>query len=369
MQDDDDYDKEEDEEEQQQQQEEEEEGKILSLLHKRKKSLLARRGTTLTSVTAATTSTTTSSSEEDDFYFTDQDEPERLDLTLLVGTMRGGAGGTSGSKQAQKLRHKNDNDTTASMTSSVFNLVNNVAGAGILALSAGMSGGTGYIPAIGTCIVLGLLSSYSFRIIGIACELTNERDFKGLWATTMSPETTYLVDIIIAILCIACSIIYSGILGDVFPPLLDKLNIIPQQYNTRTSNIVTITVLFLLPLSLIKNLSALAFTSILGFCAIVYTVIFVVIRAIDGSYRLGSGKFVELITTEGNPGAGVLMEALPSFERTSTWGFGFTSLVLASNLGLAFIAHYNSRTYFYYISHVFLFCFCFLRALVRLYRS
>jgi hypothetical protein len=66
----------------------------------------------------------------------------------------------------------------ATILSSVFNLVNNVAGAGILTLAAGMASGTGLIPAMLVCAVLGLLSGHCFSIIGEACELTGEADFK-----------------------------------------------------------------------------------------------------------------------------------------------------------------------------------------------
>lgn len=49
--------------------------------------------------------------------------------------------------------------TKSTMASSVFNLVNNVAGAGLLALSAGQAAGTGWIPAIVIAIILGSLSA------------------------------------------------------------------------------------------------------------------------------------------------------------------------------------------------------------------
>jgi hypothetical protein len=73
-------------------------------------------------------------------------------------------------------------EAKASTLSSVFNLVNNVAGAGILTLSAGMAPGTGWIPAILICAVLGILSGHTFAIIGEACELTGEGDFKVCWS-------------------------------------------------------------------------------------------------------------------------------------------------------------------------------------------
>jgi amino acid permease len=144
-----------------------------------------------------------------------------------------------------------------------------------------------------------------------------------------------MVDTMIAIMCLACAVIYSGILGDVFTSLLAHAGF-PDQWNGRSSNIIAITGAFLLPLSLIKNMSGLAFTSLLGFASIMYTVIFVVIRALDGTYALGTGKFV----VDG------LIAAQPAFTKTSLWNFDFTSLVLASNLGLAYIAHYNGPTFY-----------------------
>jgi hypothetical protein len=73
---------------------------------------------------------------------------------------------------------KSEEDSKATIAASVFNLVNNVAGAGILTLSAGMASGTGWIPAILICAVLGSLSAHCFSLIGNACELTGEHNFK-----------------------------------------------------------------------------------------------------------------------------------------------------------------------------------------------
>lgn len=66
----------------------------------------------------------------------------------------------------------------ASMAASVFNLVNNVAGAGILALSAGMASGTGWVPAVLVCVLLGVISTHTFAIVGEACDLASCSDFK-----------------------------------------------------------------------------------------------------------------------------------------------------------------------------------------------
>jgi sodium-coupled neutral amino acid transporter 11 len=150
----------------------------------------------------------------------------------------------------------------------------------------------------------------------------------------MGAQSTYVVDSMIAFMCMACAVIYSGILGDVSTSLLTQWQV-PGVDRTKIMIAVTLTLLY--PMSLIKDLSALAFTSILGFCAIMYTVLFVLIRAVDGSYRLGSGQFVT------GPNA---LKLLPSFAKSTWWNVNFSSLVLASNLGLAYIAHYNAPNFY-----------------------
>jgi len=224
---------------------------------------------------------------------------------------------------------------SSSMANSVFNLVNNIAGAGILTLSSGMAKGssTGFFPAMIICMIFGSISAHTFIMIGRACEITGSTTFKGLWKTSIG-DSTYIVDSIIALQCFASCVIYSGILGDLSTSLLQGAGM-SNKLNNRKMNIMIITSFILFPLGLIKNLSALAFTSLLGITSVLYTVIFVVVRSLDQSYALPNGKFIDM---------GLLQK--PSFQRQSMWNFGFSSLVLASNLGLGYFAHYNSPAYY-----------------------
>ena len=85
-------------------------------------------------------------------------------------------------------------DGKASIRTSIFNLANNVAGAGILTLAAGKASGTGWVPSILTCIALAFCSAHTFILIGKACELTGEKTFKGLWALAFGSKTAWIVD-------------------------------------------------------------------------------------------------------------------------------------------------------------------------------
>lgn len=70
--------------------------------------------------------------------------------------------------------------SSSSMATSIFNLVNNVAGAGLLTLSGGQASGngTGWIPAILISTILGFIAAVTFIMIGTSCELMKEYNFK-----------------------------------------------------------------------------------------------------------------------------------------------------------------------------------------------
>lgn len=257
-----------------------------------------------------------------------------------------------GSDNAAKVEHrpninKNVKDGgTASIATSIFNLANNVAGAGLLTLAAGKATGvSGWIPSIAICCSLAYASSSTFILIGKACEITGEKSFKGLWSKAFGESTAYIVDSIVFIQCFLSSTIYVGLLGDIFSALLKgRASAAPSIFGvsatSRAGVIVLIAASVLFPLNLIKDLSALAFTSILGLCAVMYTVMFMVYRALDGSYNTGA------VGTVGRFIADKVIDPAPSFDLSSMWNVDLRSLVLVSNFGLAFIAHYNAPTYY-----------------------
>mmetsp|Transcript_6173 Transcript_6173/g.17582 ORF Transcript_6173/g.17582 Transcript_6173/m.17582 type:complete len:543 (+) Transcript_6173:126-1754(+) len=228
-------------------------------------------------------------------------------------------------------------DGGASITNSIFNLANNVAGAGLLTLPAGVVG-TGWIPSIGLCLVVAAVSSHTFTLVGKSCALTGKNSFKDLWTYAFgSDKSAWIVDTMVFVQCFFVSVMYAGLIGDIFSDLLQETLGIHQWWTTRTNIICIFVFTILFPLSLIRDLRSLGFTSILGVIAVLYTVVFMMVRAVDGSYGVGSetGRFV----AEG------LLPEEPSFAKSSLWNVDLTSLVLTSNLALAFMAHYNAPTY------------------------
>ncbi len=229
----------------------------------------------------------------------------------------------------------------------VLQIVNNVAGAGILTLSAGMAAGVGWVPASCLCITLGAISGITFHLIGAACEMTGETTFKGLWDATLGEGSAWLVDLSIALMCLSAAIIYAGILGDTATQLLNLVGL-PAQLNVRAINIGLLSIFALTPLSLLDDLSALSFTSLLGVVAVLYTALFIAYRALDGAYALPSiaANGAASSTTGGQFIHSLPKALIPSFSKASRWKMDAKSLILVSNLGLAYIAHYNAPTFY-----------------------
>ena len=136
-------------------------------------------------------------------------------------------------------------------------------------------------------------------------------------------------------MCLSAAIIYVGLLGDISTQLLG-LTCLPAKLNQRGFNIGVLTACALTPLSLLKDLSALAFTSLLGCLAVLYTAVFICVRALDGSYRLPRGRMLTSLPAS----------LTPAFEQATRWSLDARALVLTSNLGLAYIAHYNAPTFY-----------------------
>ena len=82
---------------------------------------------------------------------------------------------------------------TASQSSEVFNLVKNIVGAGVLALPAGIAAfgdhPSAILPATILTVFIGLLSGYSFSMIGRVCALTGARTFREAWELSVGKST------------------------------------------------------------------------------------------------------------------------------------------------------------------------------------
>ena len=87
--------------------------------------------------------------------------------------------------------------------------------------------------------------------------------------------------------------------GDSFSSIFQSIGL-PPLLSDRTHVILSLSSLVLFPLSLLKKLDALKYTSLLGLAGTVYTAIFMAIRYFDKRYQTG-GKFFADIAAHARP--------------------------------------------------------------------
>lgn len=222
---------------------------------------------------------------------------------------------------------------TATIPNEVFNLIKSIVGAGVLSLPAGVvafgNAPSAMIPAVGLIAVMGLISAYTFALIGRVCRSTNTMSYADAWDSTVGKSTSWLIAFSCFVDCFFGNLSYSMILADTISNLLASVGVAV----TRTQSLLGVTGVVLLPLCLMKNLASLAPFSLIGIIGMLYTTLAMGIRYFGGAYAPG-GKFVATALATpafGNAGAAAAMSA--------------KTLILTSMLSNAYIAHFNAPKY------------------------
>ena len=192
-----------------------------------------------------------------------------------------------------------------------------------IAFGMAAAGGTGPVLATLILLLFGVLSWYSLISFARAAEVTlvvptsPTKPHQQIAPTTASGEslsavwerivpygstTKYIPDLGCVCLTIGCLLFYSAFIGDLFGSLISGVTRIPTMYRKRWSILLALHAVPILPLCLIKDLSALKYSSMTGLVGIVYTIVFVGLRLWDGSYAEG-GKYHALMPTKFQPAA------------------------------------------------------------------
>lgn len=224
----------------------------------------------------------------------------------------------------------------STITASTFNLAKSIIGAGVLSLPSGIAffanDPKATIPAGVICALMGVLSAYSFSLIGKTCEQTKANSFQDAWAKSVDPKSAWMISAGITAKCFLASLAYSIIIGDSFTALAKTFGVSPM-IATRTNVILAVASLILLPLCSLKSLAALAPFSLLGLSGTLYTAVFMAIRLFDGSYAPG-GQFHTAVAASLRPSFGKRVE------------LNHLAFVLVSMLSTSYIAHFNAPKFY-----------------------
>ena len=216
------------------------------------------------------------------------------------------------------------------VTSGTLNLVKSIVGAGVLALPAGVAAFAegqrlAMAPAALVMIALGAASAYSFAILGRMCGAAGVETYREAWSEIVGTKTAWIVTSCVTMTPLFACLAYSIILGDSFSSLFGHLLPAALPIDPRRFFVLSIGLGVLWPLCSLKSLKALAPTSALGTGGMLYTVLFMCKRAMDGVYE--RPQFA---------GAGASPLALVNPRLA----------VLVGMLGTAYMAHFNAPSFY-----------------------
>lgn len=210
-----------------------------------------------------------------------------------------------------------------------MSLVKSIVGSGIFALPAGVStlgdSPDVVLPALIIIAAIGGINAFFFSLIGRVCSWTGATSYRDAWERTMGPESSQSVAIVVTLKTALSCLAYSMILADSFQALGIAAGLVDI---TRAQALGGVTVLALLPLCMLQDLTALTPYSFLGLLGMGFATGAICIRSADGSYT-DSGPFLNDIPTNLQPAFG---DSGPDIQ----------GVVLACTLATAFVAHYNA---------------------------
>jgi hypothetical protein len=181
---------------------------------------------------------------------------------------------------------------TATVSEETMNLIKNIIGAAALGLPAGVAAfgnhPSALLPALVLLVAMGSLSAFCFQNLGKICQHTASTSYTQAWSRSVSPKTAFLPTIASLFVTASAVLTYSMILADTLPEILNTLLGIRV---SRSQALLGVTVVALLPLCLLRSLSALAPFSLVGILGMVYTALSMYYRWLTDAYNPEDGMF------------------------------------------------------------------------------
>lgn len=172
-----------------------------------------------------------------------------------------------------------DGNSSASVFSSTVNMSNTIIGAGLLTLPFALKVSGGIVNGLVLFVCVALGSAHGFSFLCRSCELTGKFTYREVGDAAM-PGRGWLVEGIKGCYTMGTAIAYMVLIGDFSTLLAGDLfqaqgrgAWLHDIFADRSSATIVIAALMCFPLSLLRSLNALRFTSLLSIACITYTVV------------------------------------------------------------------------------------------------
>eukprot|EP00931_Biecheleriopsis_adriatica_P104043 TRINITY_DN78796_c0_g1_i1.p1 TRINITY_DN78796_c0_g1~~TRINITY_DN78796_c0_g1_i1.p1 ORF type:complete len:456 (+),score=72.69 TRINITY_DN78796_c0_g1_i1:56-1423(+) len=208
----------------------------------------------------------------------------------------------------------------------IFNDIKNIVGEVMFSLAHALSLGTGLVPGICLLFIVALLLGYNSSMLGRCANATpGERSFKGMSIWVKGPRFAKFVTAVVALKTTITGVAFAIIAKKSFTDIFIGLGATGLLTNDKVV-LAMFASLVLLPLVLLRDLSFLAYFSLIGIGGELFALSFILLRYWDGSYQIG-GYYYDLTAPENRP----------RFDGgIDVWGFSPQTVILAANLVLSF---------------------------------
>mmetsp|Transcript_14678 Transcript_14678/g.20953 ORF Transcript_14678/g.20953 Transcript_14678/m.20953 type:complete len:546 (-) Transcript_14678:167-1804(-) len=285
---------------------------------------------------------------------------------------------SSSSIQSLKGGSTENEEHLMSPITAISNVLADLCPHGMLPLAYGIAagGGTGPVLASLILIIFGFLSWYSLISFAraaqvIICEKKSNKSssstseegegesISAVWRKTVpnGDVTSWIPDAGCALLTLGCLLFYSAFIGDLFSSLSKGLlsssttSTLSSLLQKRYVSLLVLHLVPVLPLCLLRDLSALKYSSAIGLAGIIYSTLFVGRRMMDGTYAEG-GNFHASMAQHLRP---AIQPTFPGDTASKIGSYLFHIPSLHAGKGLltlmnmccvAFACHYNSVKYY-----------------------
>lgn len=214
-------------------------------------------------------------------------------------------------------------DEGATIAATVINLLKNMVGAGLLNVCIAFK----YSSVVGGIFAMmfsAFISTAGFLLIGYCCEKASAKSFREVWRAAIGTSSEKVVDVCLFLHCLFSCVGYITLIGDFSVKCFGGLFPGSILGTRRDVPILLITTVFIFPLSQLKSLDKLKFTSAAGLG----------ITALACTY-----VFYEAIATREETGAAQNLR-----DHWYYMNFGIFKTIALFNG--SFSAHYNAPTYY-----------------------
>lgn len=173
---------------------------------------------------------------------------------------------------------------SASLGSSIVNLVKSTLGAGVLSVPFAF-GQTGWLFGVVVICLCGAIQAFALHLLSLsvlqASSQSQEVSFNSLARTafTGNPAANAFVSLSVIALTFGTSVAYFIIIGDLIPEVFEYLGVRTSPWNSRSFWMSLIGWCIELPLVSLSKLDSLKFSSVIGTFGLVYIVIVICLFA------------------------------------------------------------------------------------------